>query len=242
MDFIKKLVGEKNLMTKLIEFFDEGSFESEYPMPASKFLPNWYKQMPSYSDDVDGKKKPHPDYLTTASIKRCVPVFDAISAGYLITTAVDIYVSQVDGRPWFQWTQGNYISFHANQQLSLHPTSTGADAPKINNFWGIKTPIGYSCLFVPPLHRDNQIVIFPGIVDTDTYHVPTNFPFSLANPKFEGIIPKGTPFVQVIPFKRENWKSEHLKSAKLIESQKTKIVTVFFDAYRKLFWQRKTYN
>lgn len=229
-------------MTKLIEFFDEGPFESDHPIPASKFLPDWYKQMPSYGDEVENKKKPHRDSLTTASIKRCVPVFDAMSAGYLITTAVDIYITQVDGRAWYQWPKGDYISFHGNSQFRLHPISTGADAPKINNFWGIRTPRGYSCLFIPPLHRENQIMILPGIVDTDEYHVPTNFPFSLANPRFEGIIPKGTPFVQVIPFKRENWKSERSQLKTEIQSQQIKVTSVFFDAYRKLFWRKKTFS
>ena len=229
-------------MTKIIEFLDEGPFKSDPPIPAIKLLPQWYKDMPSYSAEVNHKKRPHKMSVTTASIKRCVPVLDAISSGYLITTAVDIFVEQIDGKPWYQWPNGNYISFHGNSQIYLHPLATGYDAAKINNFWGIKTPPGYSCLFIPPLHRDNLITILPGIVDTDQYHVPTNFPFVLSNPKFEGIIPQGTPFVQVIPFKRENWTSKTGQMKELLANQKNKIVNVFFDAYRNVFWQRKNYK
>lgn len=229
-------------MIKKIEFIDHGPFQTDPPISAIKSLPEWYKNMPSYSLQVKGKKRPHKDSVTTASIKRCIPVLDSLSTGYLITTAVDIYVEQIDGRPWFHWPAGDYISFHGNSQLYLHPVSSGIDTPKINNYWGIKTPLGYSCLFVPPLHRDNLIVILPGVVDTDKYHVPTNFPFTLSNSKFEGIIPKGTPFVQVMPFKRDSWESTTTKMKETIENQVVKIKTVFFDAYRTVFWQRKNYK
>jgi hypothetical protein len=44
-----------------------------------------------------------------------------------------------------------------------------------------------------------------GVVDTDAYPLVVLFPFMMKN-TFEGVIEKGTPVVQIIPFKREDWK------------------------------------
>ena len=61
------------------------------PKPASSFVPDWYKDLESY---VGGEKKPTGEGGTTGTIKRCMPVFDAIVGGYIITTYVDVFVSQ----------------------------------------------------------------------------------------------------------------------------------------------------
>jgi hypothetical protein len=83
-----------------------------------------------------------------------------------------------------------------------------------------------------------------GIVDTDEFSLPFNMFLKLRDPKFEGMIPAGTPFVQVIPFKRESWISklggEKEKNKYLSDSRK--FGTVFFDRYKKFWWQRKEYK
>ena len=80
---------------------------------------------------------------------------------------------------------------------------------KILNPFRIKTPPGYSCLFVPPLNNsDDRFEIISGIVDTDTFPTYINFPIVLNGDKYpvlETIIERGTPYAQVIPFKREAW-------------------------------------
>ena len=53
-------------------------------------------------------------------------------------------------------------------------------AGKFINKWLIKTPPGYSCLFVKPLnHFETRFEIISGVVDTDTYINTINFPFLL---------------------------------------------------------------
>jgi hypothetical protein len=54
-------------------------------------MPEWYKNLESY---VGGEKKPNGQARTAGTAKRCMPIFDAISSGYLITTHVDVWVSQ----------------------------------------------------------------------------------------------------------------------------------------------------
>ena len=188
-----------------------GSDAIEKPKPASAFIPDWYKNTPSYLTD---KKKPRGNGGSSATIKRCVPVFDALTAGYIITLPADVYVStHEDGSPWYEWSQFTLIEFHSAQQLPHYPLLKGFPAaPKFINPWGIETPKGYSVFITQPVHRDAPFTILDGIVDTDTYKAPINFPFVLNDPKFEGLIPQGTPIAQIIPIKRESWKMEIGKS------------------------------
>lgn len=112
------------------------------------------------------------------------------------------------------------------------------------NPWAIKTPKGYSVLFVQPFHRESVFTILPGIVDTDSYTIPVNFPFVINDSNFEGTIPMGTPIAQVIPFKRDSWKMEFGSEIERNEQVNvtTKIRTKFFDKYKSMFWNKKEYN
>lgn len=213
----------------------------DIPKPASNYLPDWYKEMDSY---LSGKKVPIGNGKGYATIKKCVPVFDAITIGYIIESPADIYVSIQNGAQHFQWADFNLIEFHPIEQAPKHPNVKPYMYPKWMSPWGIKTPKGYSTLFVQPFHRESIFTILPGVVDTDTYMSTVNFPFVINDPDFEGIIPKGTPIAQVIPFKRDSWKSK-LGSKKDIEKQKQntrKLFSLFFDRYKTLYWQRKEYK
>jgi len=225
-----------------ITFTNISGFDGlEQPQPASKFIPEWYKNMESY---IGGEKKPKGDGTTSATIKRCMPVFDAINAGYIITTPADVYVSIKDGQQYFEWSSLGLISFHPIEQAPEHPARNEHAYPKWMNYWGIRTPKGYSVMLVPPMHRELIFTILPGIVDTDDYCSPVNFPFVVNDPKFEGLIPKGTPIVQVIPFKRDSWtmqfggEKEIKKESENIKTLETK----FFDRYKTMFRKNKEYK
>lgn len=226
-----------------IIFTNTNNIPEEYaPKPASKFVPNWYKDLDSY---VNKEKKPNGAGGTTGTIKRCMPVFDSINAGYIIVSPADVYVSQQDGHPYYEWANFGLIQFHSKDQAPNHPNRNNLEIyPKWINYWAIKTPKGYSTLFVQPFHRESVFTILPGIVDTDTYTAPVNFPFVLNDSKFEGIIPAGTPIAQVIPFKRESWKMEFGSEKEFIEQTKitTKLGTQFFDRYKTMFRSSKEYK
>lgn len=216
-----------------------------HPYPCAKDLPDWYKKTESY---VNGLKKPDGLGGTTASIKKCVPVFDAITAGYLIPLPADVYVSlqEIEGekKQWFEWASFELISFHPISQAPNHPMRNEHPYAKFNNPWSITTPKGFSSLIVQPFHRSSPFTILPGIVDTDSYHVPVNFPFVINDPSFEGIIEKGTPIAQVIPIKRENWEMTQggAKEIDAFQKMKIQIRSRFFDAYKKQAWTRKEYK
>ena len=63
----------------------------------------------------------------------------------------------------------------------------------------------------------------------------------LSDINFRGLIPAGTPLAQVIPFKRDIWKSYVGYDKKEIYKQERQLYSVFFDAYKKMFWDKKQY-
>jgi hypothetical protein len=229
-------------MAKEIKFTNVFGLDFYPPKPAVKEVPEWYKKTNSYYPG-DSKKiitpgdSPH-------TIKKCIPVFDAITAGYILYTQVDIQVTQVDGFPYYMWSDQTAISFHPLEQAPLHPVQNGVQYPKWNNPYAITTPPGYSVLFTQPFHRESVFTILPGIVDTDKYKANVNFPFVLNDVKWEGIIPAGTPMAQVIPFRRESWKHKIGSDKDRIEQDRVskRLRTIFFNSYKRQFWSAKKYE
>jgi hypothetical protein len=212
------------------------------PVPASSMLPEWYKKADSYLNKV---KQPMNNGLSVSTIKKCIPVFDAITSGYLIVTHHDINI-QWDGYQYsFMSTHNNdSISYHEGWQAQNHPhldKSIGVMF-KFKNRWTMKTPSGYSIAIIPPMHRDNIISILPAIVDSDTYTHTVEMPFEISVDNFSGIIPAGTPIAQIIPFKRDNWKSQFVNSISSSEKVAAAVRSTFFEGYKKLFWSRKSYK
>jgi hypothetical protein len=107
-----------------------------------------------------------------------------MTAGYIIVSPCDVYVSLKNNEPHYESAIPNAIQFHPRKQAHKHPNVMEFQFPKWINPWGIKTSKGYSCLFIPPMHNPNPwFEILEGVVDTDTYHDNVNFPFILKNKK-----------------------------------------------------------
>lgn len=74
--------------------------------------------------------------------------------------------------------------------------------------WGPELPKGYSAIYLNPLNRfDLPFFNTSGIIDNDVVFTPGNLPFFIQE-GYNGVIKKGTPYLQVVPFKREDWQSE----------------------------------
>lgn len=241
---------------KEIVFTSKHEVEKEFlPRPAEAILPDWYVQMqayggfgPHHEDQVGIKRVLKGNGEPNATIKKCVPVHDAITAGYILVTAGDIWVEMpahendqiYTTRGWFK------VSHHANGQADKHPKVHEAKAiPKILNPWMIKTPPGYSSLIMPPMHNSNgYFECLPAVVDTDTYVSEINLPFNLIDPNFVGLIPAGTPMVQVIPFKRDSWEMKigGEKEVKDAEEQGYRHTRFIFNVYKRLWWSKKEFK
>jgi hypothetical protein len=100
---------------------------------------------------------------------------------------------------------------------------------------------------VPPLNNpDDRFEIIAGIVDTDKWDLEVNFPFVINGDKYETLtttIKRGTPFAQVIPFKRDSWKMK-LKTRTGREALKNYIShsLQIIRSYKDRIWSKKSWN
>jgi len=170
------------------------------PVPATKMVPNWFKQTKSLGGPIE----------TMPTIKKCPPFLDAITTGYIINFCSDLTVTHLSNSQVSKKGSGGiFMTSHAIGQFENAPWK---DKPvlKFGSPWIIETPPGWSCFFTHPLNvpTDNYHTL-SGIVDTDTYRVPINFPFVFNAPVGEAYeFNTSTPMVQVIPFKRQDWEME----------------------------------
>jgi hypothetical protein len=226
-----------------LDFGSEWIPKEYYPVPGVKAVPKWYKKMEtSFTDNKTDEKK----VRETQTIKRCMPVLDVITAGYVIKTHTDLYVKNEEGVIGFEWANDTQdtITFHpAYQLVNYKQLDLPHGAPKIRNPWGIKTPKGYSCLFISPPHRPaSGVRILEGIVDTDRYTNSVQFPF-LVDEGFTGVIPAGTPIAQVIPFKRNSFRMEIGDNKQRFENDGVSrlLRSTWINGYRNKFRAHKDY-
>lgn len=75
--------------------------------------------------------------------------------------------------------------------------------------WFAQVPENYTLLFTHPMNIENlPFKTMSGFVDSSNILVLTGkYPFYIKE-DWEGVIPAGTPFAQVIPIKNESWQSQ----------------------------------
>jgi hypothetical protein len=177
-------------------------------------MPDWWKDMPLYAEGATSFKL---DPMPNVTAKRCFPLLDSITAGYIVSLWSDVLVTRDErGFPWVNGaTSTPVLEPWPDHQLEGFEIPKGYSKPVFKNLhgWIIKTPPGYSCLMTHPIGYPNlPFRTLAGVVDTDTYSSFVNVPFVIED-GFEGIIERGTPMFQVIPFKRESWKAEYTEQS-----------------------------
>tara|TARA_R100001460_G_scaffold98568_1_gene141475 strand:+ start:751 stop:1494 length:744 start_codon:yes stop_codon:yes gene_type:complete len=247
------------MFERIIEFSASETYLKNYsdkPEPIKLNIPQWFKDL-----------EHHPRYKT---IKGCQPFLETLTSGYLLRTPIDYHLlfnqetkEDIQGSKFTsnittdinktlaaRMNIGETES-HSIDQLSekcpFNHRNKGYSYIKILNPWTIKTPPGYSCLFLPPLNNsDDRFSIIPGIVDTDTFTAEINFPIIINGDKYEKldtIIKQGTPYVQVIPFKRDSWKMKIIskKNNENLENRFLAIRSVLH-SYKNSFWKKRTWK
>lgn len=221
------------------------NFTDNSILPARNFIPEWYKKIPKFKDDVIFNE----NKLFGHTVKLCVPFLDSLTVGYMISLPYDIYVKNNNGAPFITWPVG--IS---NQEApALRPEIAHEKIIPIgcspceftwNYCISYTLPKGYSALITHPLNRhDLPFITLSGIIDGGlVMSAHGNLPFYIKN-GFEGIINKGTPIAQIIPFRQENWKSTNA-SGLVKEGQKHNraSTSLILGWYKKTFWIRKKYD
>lgn len=218
----------------------------ETPQAAIKALPQWFKEMPS---TIDNKKRNDWEFGKgpNFTMKKCIPLRDALTIGYYLTVPVDLFVEQTQEGPIITWgAEMKIVNTQNSNQIKHFPVPDEYNKTtvfKFENPFIVTTPKGYSTFFTHPiLNINSPFYSLSGFVDTDIYNVPVNFPFFIRN-DFEGVISKGTPFIQFYPVKRDKWQIERTKCLTDIQRENNlNHLRTKFSGYKNLFWQRKEYN
>lgn len=222
------------------------------PSPAARSIPSWYKSQPGNRGDeemIPGAG------VAASTIKRCMPIFDAMTAGYIIGAPCDIHLDATDPEE-LKWQipaslyslKADLFATHAPEQYENYPIDPATYHKKIFRIlptWSIETEQGYSTLFTNPYHSDSSpLWAFTGIIDTDTFISEGHVSF-LVKSGFKGTIKQGTPLYQIIPFKREDWSSEVVDpetSKQKLESQRFSLRSTFINGYKNKFRFKKVYK
>ena len=247
----------------LIEFSiheDLNELNNIKPYPARIKLPEWFK-------NVD------PHTFEKRNIKGCMPFLDGISAGYILPLPQEFIINYNiydpekeinDSSYCFSMAEGIDNNFclkynlnaadpqhHSVEQIGGKDTfiskkNGNNHIIKILNPWKIKTPKGYSCLFLPPMYNEmDYFYIINAIVDTDKFDDWINFPIIIncdKYPSFKKIFKQGTPYVQIIPFKRDSWKLKINTNLQSIKPHRIKYFTKLYNRYKTLIWDKKKWN
>lgn len=239
-------------MYKTITFVSKSKYGwevSNKPYPAHQSIPDWWRNLTPYypsENDPEGKKIQINKGVSNATAKKCVPMLDAITSGYLIDLWSDVQITQTKEGPYVSWRVSESVfNLHGPSSRDVPPpTGYSNVVMKFNNFWIPKTPKGYSVFITSPAGRNNDpFKAIPAIVDSDKSTTELVVPMWVSE-SFEGIVEKGTPLLQITPFKRENWKSDFTfvdHNEYLIMEDKN-FQSTLVNHYIKKIWNKKTYK
>jgi hypothetical protein len=234
------------------------------PSPTQSVIPQWYKNADRFAKMPNGEYYKAPkdicpfpkegttdDYGKIPTWKACPAILDAFLTGYVLKTPCDIeffknsqeiidvrisdpkykdFVTKRPPMPMFEHPKGFY-----QHHFAWYPD------------WEVSLPEGYSALFMTPINRfDLPFLNTSGIIDSDKVSIPGTFPFFVVEGG-EGLIPAGTPYMQILPFKRENWKQEiHIQQEKEIYDKMVENAKFYREPdggiYKNKVWSRREYK
>jgi hypothetical protein len=213
------------------------------PLPAKKLLPEWYKNQSSYTN------------INEATIKKCIPIFDAMTSGYFLLSQSNITIDSTNKNKLSIHTDNNFdnqiFKHHSFDQYNQYKIPFGyhSEIIRVHPLWCIKTQKGYSSLFLNPIHHESKdLIAIDGLIDTDNFISDGYLSFFVkADSVFT--IKKGTPLIQIIPFKREKWDMEEktVEETKAIIKYENDLGLIKnkkhqLGAYKNIFHVKKTFN
>jgi hypothetical protein len=232
-----------------IEFFCNDEHVSEYwpPKKASDCVPQ------EILDLHNAKEKYKSDERPILNIKSCAPAMDFMSAGYILHNSYAIelepFIHQfkenikiktartvTDTEDANMFARKSLAVFHEDACPVISNGKKQRVYFKFKTSWGIKTPPGYSCLILQPQYlSESRFELMSAIIDTDSYHLPIPVA-GYINEKDLVRIEPGTPLIQVIPFKRDDWDMSLINK---FPPDKSKFY--IWNAYKRLFHKVKSF-
>jgi hypothetical protein len=231
---------------KLLKFFFDGGEDMPPLKPSRNFIPEWYKSIkPIDRDAIPFCNQGRVEFTA----KSCMPFIDAMTYGYVISLWTDVFVTNNNGYPIFNWTEGPIPILerpptkHEDKKM---PAPHGHHHEQF--MWNLPIVIDTikdcSILMTSPLnHYELPFTVLSGIVDLDTSPLfPGRVPFYIKK-DFQGMIPKGTPIVQILPFKRDKWEAKNDKTLEQkLDRHRVSRNRTMIDWYKNLHWVKKVFN
>jgi hypothetical protein len=244
--------------TKKIKFVSNRLWLNEdsnsKPEPISKTIPDWYRNADRFAKDpATGKHWEMPESGgKIPTWKACPAIYDVMGSGYTYKTPCDIqFYEDAEGNIQAKVLDDQHQNFLMDRvPLAQFPHPPGYHHKHFAWWadWAIELPEGYSALYTQPMNRfELPFLTTSGIVDNDKVHIPGTMPFFLRK-GVQGILPAGTPYAQIIPFKREHWESEidvSLSQEEMIAKNKdnsAKYRKPDGGVYLKEVWERRKYQ
>ena len=231
-------------------WLDENSVSK--PGPVIKTIPEWYINADrNYKHPHTGEDFIGQDGGKIVTWKGCPAIYDIMGSGYVYKTPCDIeFFIDEKGNPDVKVSDPNYQDFCTKRDplpQFRHPVGFSEQHVAWRADWAVEVPEGYSVLYTTPLNRyELPFTTTNGIIDNDKVNLPGTMPFFLIK-GFTGVIPAGTPYAQLIPFKRENWESsviiepaELLYEKNMDNAKKYRVPNG--GVYQKEVWERRTYK
>lgn len=241
------------MMNKKISFHSNRLYNSVnndgQPSPSKTIVPKWFSASDKVWKDNNGNPFTGYDGNPTLSFKNCPALLDIFTTGYVLKTPCDIEFIKNDKKTTVS-IDPNYIDFCSSRDpMPGFVTPSGYMDEHFHWYpnWGIGLPKGYSALYTSPINRfELPFITVAGIIDSDQMNTPGLMPFFLKN-DFSGVLKAGTPYVQIFPFKREDWQMDtvYYTYNEILErhEDQAKILRVpGGGAYKRTFWQRKRYS
>jgi hypothetical protein len=242
-------------MKKIIKFVSNRYWLNEQspskPEPSLKKLPFWYKDADRYAKMPSGEYWIGPDNGKVPTWKACPALYDVMTTGYVYKTPCDIeFFLNDSGKLDFKILDQQYADFvHYRDSMPQFISPMGYYE---NHFawwsdWAVELPPGYSAIYSQPYNRfDLPFITTSGIIDNDKVSLPGTMPFFVSK-EWTGVIPAGTPYAQIVPFKRENWKSEIvIEDPQKIYNKNMENSQVYRKpnggVYLSQVWQRRKYD
>jgi len=215
--------------------FNEESLRNFKPVLAKTVSPDWWKKMKIFQA-VRGRR--------AQTIRACPAMHDWLKSGWYILANRDMEILVGQDREGL--ADENYITRDASDSGYSSPSHPSdqfdnafdyikngkghvKDAFKMRNPWNIITPAGYSTFYLEPfLFQNDYFATWQGIIDTDRFNTNLDNSQIIFYPKTEEsfTITKGTPLVQIIPYKREEWTATYqLKDAKTWHENRSEYTT-----------------
>ena len=254
----------KNIITFKSYRFWLNKESPSLPSSTQNAIPKWYKEADRFAKMPDGEYYKAPkevcpfpkegtvdDYGKIPTWKACPAILDAFSTGYILKTPCDItFFKNQEGLIDVSIADEKYQDFCGKRfpmPQFTHPYGYYKEHFAWYPDWGLELPEGYSALFMTPMNRfDLPFLNTTGIVDCDKVQILGTFPFFIPE-GWEGTVPAGTPYMQIIPFKREDW--EHKIELQHQKEIYDKIVdnAVFYrqpdgGIYKNKVWSKREYK